>query len=341
VAADFSTIEVSTLAVRGPAPRAVASNITEVVAPELPRRVCESLLVQLAELRRLYTCRETSLGMQQPGTSDGFPQWSQDFAVVDKAAARLWEQLRPAVTAQSGRKESKQLMTLAESVVWRRFMFWYKSPKDGTITSQAQPDAPSQSPNEPERRDYDVAMRRLVYLALVGCVFIVLFALGLKLPNSVQSAATALMAAGSALVTGGLLGFLFGVIVIDILREENWALKRCGCALGQATTRLYPHAVRLAGHGSDCRAVPQIFGFRRRHDQPAGYVTTHEYFACSAPKAVSPTTLSNPLVVSFFQSRNLVRFTKNWVESRSGRLIFWSNCARHKSGHDPSNSGKA
>jgi hypothetical protein len=58
--------------------------------------------------------------------------------------------------------------------------------------------------------DYDVAMRRLAYLSLLGCLIILTY--GFSVPgNVVRVLSVGLMAAGAALVVGGLLGFLFGV----------------------------------------------------------------------------------------------------------------------------------
>jgi len=57
----------------------------------------------------------------------------------------------------------------------------------------------------------DVALRRLLYLALVGGVFIVVYAFRSGQANTITIASVGLMAAGAALLSGGLLGFLFGV----------------------------------------------------------------------------------------------------------------------------------
>ncbi len=57
---------------------------------------------------------------------------------------------------------------------------------------------------------YDIAMRRLVWLAIIGSL--VLTAYSLEKPNSLLDVLSlSLMTAGSALLAGGLLGFLFGV----------------------------------------------------------------------------------------------------------------------------------
>jgi hypothetical protein len=60
------------------------------------------------------------------------------------------------------------------------------------------------------RLDYDVSMRRLFYLALVGCGIILLDALGTR-PGFLRTFSVGLMTAGAAMFVGGLLGFLFGV----------------------------------------------------------------------------------------------------------------------------------
>jgi hypothetical protein len=58
--------------------------------------------------------------------------------------------------------------------------------------------------------DYNVAMRRLVYMALLGSVVIFVYSLSLT-GKFFAVVGVALMAAGGAILTGGLLGFLFGV----------------------------------------------------------------------------------------------------------------------------------
>lgn len=58
--------------------------------------------------------------------------------------------------------------------------------------------------------DYNVAMRRLFYMVGVGCLIILIYAL--KTPAKfLEATSVGLMSAGAAVLTGGLLGFLFGV----------------------------------------------------------------------------------------------------------------------------------
>jgi len=68
----------------------------------------------------------------------------------------------------------------------------------------------SKSEGSKGRLDYDVSMRRLSYLALVGCGIILLDAVGTR-PGFLRTLSVGLMTAGSAMFVGGLLGFLFGV----------------------------------------------------------------------------------------------------------------------------------
>ena len=72
-------------------------------------------------------------------------------------------------------------------------------------------DTPTRSDSEPRSRDYDIAMRRLVYLAAFGSLLIVAYALSPVRAESFRIAAVGLLAGWAALVTGGLMGFLFGV----------------------------------------------------------------------------------------------------------------------------------
>jgi len=62
--------------------------------------------------------------------------------------------------------------------------------------------------NQTEAVDYNVAMRRLVYVVAVGCLLISIYGIH---EASTGSLAVGLMTAGAALLAGGLLGFLFGV----------------------------------------------------------------------------------------------------------------------------------
>jgi hypothetical protein len=68
----------------------------------------------------------------------------------------------------------------------------------------------SKSEGSKGRLDYDVSMRRLFYLALVGCGIILLDAVGTR-PGFLRTLSVGLMTAGAAMFVGGLLGFLFGV----------------------------------------------------------------------------------------------------------------------------------
>jgi hypothetical protein len=79
---------------------------------------------------------------------------------------------------------------------------------------------PSNEPDTPDELKPAVALRRLVYLAVIGCVLIIAFAVrsgGSSAPGTgttptfFRMASVGLMAAGAALLAGGLLGFLFGV----------------------------------------------------------------------------------------------------------------------------------
>jgi hypothetical protein len=65
-----------------------------------------------------------------------------------------------------------------------------------------------------EQFDFNVALRRLVYMAGLGCVLIFIYGLSIAQAsrgNFGSFASVGLMAAGAAIVSGGLLGFLFGV----------------------------------------------------------------------------------------------------------------------------------
>jgi hypothetical protein len=78
----------------------------------------------------------------------------------------------------------------------------------------------SYEPDAPDELKPAVALRRLVYLAVIGCVLIIAFAARSgsssatgtgTTPTFLRMASVGLMAGGAALVAGGLLGFLFGV----------------------------------------------------------------------------------------------------------------------------------
>jgi hypothetical protein len=63
---------------------------------------------------------------------------------------------------------------------------------------------------KPEQQlDYDAALWRLVYLSLGGCVVIVIY--GAWSAHGLGVVGVGLMTAGAAMLSGGLLGFLFGV----------------------------------------------------------------------------------------------------------------------------------
>ncbi len=62
--------------------------------------------------------------------------------------------------------------------------------------------------------DFNVAMRRLVYLIAIGCILLLLY--GLRdarkdLAGALGSICVGLMAAGASLLSGGLVGFVFGI----------------------------------------------------------------------------------------------------------------------------------
>ncbi len=71
------------------------------------------------------------------------------------------------------------------------------------------------SPDEtPKKFTYNVALTRLFYVALVGCLFVVIYAASYSRESVAQffgAMSVGLMTGGAALVVGGLLGFLFGV----------------------------------------------------------------------------------------------------------------------------------
>lgn len=66
--------------------------------------------------------------------------------------------------------------------------------------------------------DQDVALRRLIYFLMLGCFFMVIYALSGWSGSFSGVLSVALMAGGAALSAGGLLGFLFGV---PHTREES------------------------------------------------------------------------------------------------------------------------
>jgi hypothetical protein len=77
------------------------------------------------------------------------------------------------------------------------------------MSTQSQQTAPPIPPS-----DYYVALRRVVYMASLGAALIFIYGAGLAREgggNFANSLSVGLMAAGAAMVSGGLLGFLFGV----------------------------------------------------------------------------------------------------------------------------------
>jgi hypothetical protein len=69
---------------------------------------------------------------------------------------------------------------------------------------------------EPDELEPTVALRRLVYLAVIGCAVVLAFAAQsitsiVTIPTALRIASVGLGAGGAALLAGGLLGFLFGV----------------------------------------------------------------------------------------------------------------------------------
>lgn len=73
------------------------------------------------------------------------------------------------------------------------------------------PTEPQDSAKSAGGFDYHVAMRRLVYVVGAGCLLVLGYSLRSGETNYFGVTATGLMAAGAALLCGGLLGFLFGV----------------------------------------------------------------------------------------------------------------------------------
>ena len=77
--------------------------------------------------------------------------------------------------------------------------------------------------DNPKRKfDYNVAMRRLMYVVGVGCLLVLIYGLRYVYRDPIGSfgnVCVGLMAGGAALLSGGLLGFLFG-IPHTRLREE-------------------------------------------------------------------------------------------------------------------------
>jgi hypothetical protein len=74
---------------------------------------------------------------------------------------------------------------------------------DRTDTEKARP--------RREPADPDTALRRLAYVALLGCVLIVIYSFRYFNQGFYAIASVGVMAGGAALLAGGLLGFLFGV----------------------------------------------------------------------------------------------------------------------------------
>src|SRR5580704_6185346 len=74
--------------------------------------------------------------------------------------------------------------------------------------------SPNQTKDSPQTFDYDVAMRRVIYLAVIGAVVVLPYSWSGVLTGGGHFASVfsvGLMAACAAIVSGGLLGFLFGV----------------------------------------------------------------------------------------------------------------------------------
>jgi hypothetical protein len=75
----------------------------------------------------------------------------------------------------------------------------------------------TKSPGDPATKrafDYNVALQRLVYVALIGCLFVLIYGLCYRhngVADFFSVVSVGLMTAGAALLSGGLLGFLFGV----------------------------------------------------------------------------------------------------------------------------------
>jgi hypothetical protein len=70
------------------------------------------------------------------------------------------------------------------------------------------------NPKQDAEVSYNLAMRRVVYLVLIGCGVAIFYAFRFVsdgLANIFETWTNAMMAGGAALVSGGLLGFLFGV----------------------------------------------------------------------------------------------------------------------------------
>jgi hypothetical protein len=71
-----------------------------------------------------------------------------------------------------------------------------------------------QQDRDPRQVDYNVALRRVIYVAVFGAVFVVVYGLHFGPGNSKDFfpfVSVGMMAAGAAIVSGGLLGFIFGV----------------------------------------------------------------------------------------------------------------------------------
>jgi hypothetical protein len=87
------------------------------------------------------------------------------------------------------------------------------------------PNTPTED-NPKQKFDYNVAMQRLMYVVAVGCLLVLIYGLRHVFKDPVGSfgnVCVGLMAGGAALLSGGLLGFLFG-IPHTRLREEGLQL---------------------------------------------------------------------------------------------------------------------
>jgi hypothetical protein len=76
------------------------------------------------------------------------------------------------------------------------------------------PTSPNQSKDSTQTFDYDVAMRRVIYLAVIGAVVVLVYSGSAAWTGGGHIASVfsiGLMAACAAIVSGGLLGFLCGV----------------------------------------------------------------------------------------------------------------------------------
>ncbi len=77
-------------------------------------------------------------------------------------------------------------------------------------SKSSSPESPADKTPVREGFSYDLAMRRIFYLAVLGCVIVGVYAWGVS-PSPLVAAMVGIMSAGAALLSGGLVGFLFGV----------------------------------------------------------------------------------------------------------------------------------